>query len=330
MTEEFLVQRDAPQKLAKWINESWKLLFHTWHVPGVEWCLYLTAGKAQEERTPLYWKADSICAEKTAARFLSGWNGHNWASVPCILSCMWSWCLLDLLLQRLCLCLNAFSAQRSMGRPISRHWAQSSRELMSPGIMRNGRWWLTTSASLPLGVTIFNHVKNGSLIPEVRGGFELPLPEWSAHKYMFCFTDFHLFPVFLPHCLAQPLPQSSWFPVLCLVTKSCPTLCDPMDCSLPGSSVHGDSSGKNTGVGCHAFLQGIFPSQGSNPGLQHWLQADSSPAELPGKPSFLSRGPLPRETKWTECSLACNRDSPSPSCVFQGLCVSSRSIPHAI
>ena len=42
-------------------------------------------------------------------------------------------------------------------------------------------------------------------------------------------------------------------------------LSDPMDCSLPGSSsVHGNSPGKNTGVGCHAFLQGIFPTQGSN------------------------------------------------------------------
>ena len=29
------------------------------------------------------------------------------------------------------------------------------------------------------------------------------------------------------------------------------TLCDPMDCSAPGSSFHGDSPGKNTGVGCH-------------------------------------------------------------------------------
>jgi len=38
-----------------------------------------------------------------------------------------------------------------------------------------------------------------------------------------------------------------------------------MDCSLPGSSVHGDSPGKNTGVGCHALFQGIFPTQGSNP-----------------------------------------------------------------
>ena len=48
--------------------------------------------------------------------------------------------------------------------------------------------------------------------------------------------------------------------------KSCLTLCDPMDCSLAGSSVHGDSPGKNTGVGCHALLE-IFPTQGSNPRL---------------------------------------------------------------
>ena len=35
--------------------------------------------------------------------------------------------------------------------------------------------------------------------------------------------------------------------VLCLVTQSCPNLCDPMDCSLLGSSVLGDSPGKNSG-----------------------------------------------------------------------------------
>ena len=58
--------------------------------------------------------------------------------------------------------------------------------------------------------------------------------------------------------------------VLCLIAQSCPALCDPMDCSLPGSSVHGDSLGKNTGVGCHALLQGIFPTQGLNPGLWHF------------------------------------------------------------
>ena len=42
--------------------------------------------------------------------------------------------------------------------------------------------------------------------------------------------------------------------------------------SLPGSPVHGDTSGKNTGVGCHALLQGIFPIQGSNPGFLHCRQ----------------------------------------------------------
>ena len=59
---------------------------------------------------------------------------------------------------------------------------------------------------------------------------------------------------------------------VCLIAQSCLTLCDPMDCSPPGSSVHGDSPGKNTGVGCHALLQGIFLTQGLNPGLLHYRQ----------------------------------------------------------
>ena len=66
----------------------------------------------------------------------------------------------------------------------------------------------------------------------------------------------------------------------------CLTLCKPMDCSSPGSSVSGDSPGKNTGVGCHAVLQGIFPIQESNLhllSLLHW-QAGSLPLVPPGKP----------------------------------------------
>ena len=61
--------------------------------------------------------------------------------------------------------------------------------------------------------------------------------------------------------------------MLCLVTQLCPTLCDPMDCKPPGSSVHEDSPGKNTGVGCHALLQGIFLTQELNQGLLHcrWI-----------------------------------------------------------
>ena len=66
---------------------------------------------------------------------------------------------------------------------------------------------------------------------------------------------------------AQPL-----LCVLCLVAQSCLTLCDHMDCSSPGSSVHGDSPGKNTGVACSALHQGIFPTQGLNPGLLHCRQ----------------------------------------------------------
>ena len=48
--------------------------------------------------------------------------------------------------------------------------------------------------------------------------------------------------------------------VLCLVAQSCPTPCYPMDCRSPGSSVHGDSPGKNTGVCCQALLQAILLS----------------------------------------------------------------------
>ena len=57
--------------------------------------------------------------------------------------------------------------------------------------------------------------------------------------------------------------------VLRLITQSCPTFCDPLDCSFPGSFVHGDSLGKNTGVGCHTLLQGIFPTQALKLRLLH-------------------------------------------------------------
>ena len=56
----------------------------------------------------------------------------------------------------------------------------------------------------------------------------------------------------------------------CLVAQLCLTLFYPMDCSPQGWSVHGDSSGKNTGVGSHALLQGFFPTQGLSPGLPHY------------------------------------------------------------
>ena len=67
--------------------------------------------------------------------------------------------------------------------------------------------------------------------------------------------------------------------------QSCPTLCYPMDCSPPGSTVHGDSTGMNAGVSYHALLQGIFPTQRSNPGLLCLLhsRAGSLPLAPPEK-----------------------------------------------
>ena len=50
------------------------------------------------------------------------------------------------------------------------------------------------------------------------------------------------------------------------VAQSCPTLCDPMDCSP------WNSPGQNTGVGGLSLLKGIFPTQGFNPGLLHCRQ----------------------------------------------------------
>ena len=64
----------------------------------------------------------------------------------------------------------------------------------------------------------------------------------SGNSRNVCYIDFTFI-----HC--------GWLYVLCLVAQSCPTLCNPTDCSPLGFSAHGDSPGKNTGVGCHALLQ---------------------------------------------------------------------------
>ena len=56
-----------------------------------------------------------------------------------------------------------------------------------------------------------------------------------------------------------------------------------VDCSLPGSSVHRDSPGKSTGVGCHPLLQGNLPNRGMEP-RSPTFKADSLPSEPPGKP----------------------------------------------
>ena len=94
---------------------------------------------------------------------------------------------------------------------------------------------------------------------------------------------------------------------VCLVTQLCPTLYDSMDCSLLGFSVLGNSPGKNTGVGRHALLQGIYPTQGKKPGVPHCrrilyhLSHQGSPFKLlcesnPGQPELHKFPSSQRET----------------------------------
>ena len=80
-------------------------------------------------------------------------------------------------------------------------------------------------------------------------------------------------------------------PVPCWVAPFHLTLFDTMECCLPGSSVHGDPAGDNTRVDCHALLQGIFPTHGSNPGLLHCRHI-FLPSEPAGKPKNTGVGGL--------------------------------------
>ena len=153
------------------------------------------------------------------------------------------------------------------------------------------------SAANPLGI-------GGLTTPDLRSLNSAPLshppcPLSSVHGYWavvswdcFCFYDLFLFsdcwslPRF-PEIITKgglfltPLPPSPAAAAKSL--HSCLTLCDPMGCSLSGSSVHGVSPGKNTGVGCHA-QPGIEPRSPA-------LQADSLPLRHQGNP------PAPPDSK---------------------------------
>ena len=79
--------------------------------------------------------------------------------------------------------------------------------------------------------------------------------------------------------------DSTLVSMICVHAQSCLTLCNPMDCSLPGSSFPWNFPGKNTAVGCHVLLQVIFQTQGSNPSLLHLLPWQAESTTLPlGEP----------------------------------------------
>ena len=134
--------------------------------------------------------------------------------------------------------------------------------------------------------------------------YEFPVvPEPLVKKTIF--FSFHLFHTFVKTCICvgqffSPLFCSpdlygcsdadttlSW--LICahaMSPQSCPTLCDHMDLYPIRLHCPWDFPGKNTGVGCHSLLQGIFLTQGLNLcllGLLHW-QTGSSLLVPPGKP----------------------------------------------
>ena len=80
----------------------------------------------------------------------------------------------------------------------------------------------------------------------------------------FPFSEGTLSLTFLSKPTSAPSFLRKFSPVRAKLLQPCTTLCDPMDCNQPDSSVHGDSPGKKTEVGCHALLQGIFPTQRLN------------------------------------------------------------------
>ena len=90
---------------------------------------------------------------------------------------------------------------------------------------------------------------------------------------LYCIILYYIVLYSLLYCII-----AYWWEVKMLVSQLCPTLCDPMDCSphptppTPRLLCPWNSPSKNTGVSSHSLLQGIFPTQDSNPGLLHYRQ----------------------------------------------------------
>ena len=98
------------------------------------------------------------------------------------------------------------------------------------------------------------------------------LVTWSMEVVLFLSKAMEICKIFCSECMHAKLLQL------------CPTLCNPLDCSPPGSSVHRILQAR-TGVGCHTLLQEIFRTQGLNPCLLRllYLQVASLPLATPGK-----------------------------------------------
>ena len=103
----------------------------------------------------------------------------------------------------------------------------------------------------------------------------------------------------IPHTTTKILHATTKDPT-CVCAKSlqsCQTPCDPVDCKPIMLLCPGDSPGKNTRVGCHALLQGIFPTQGLNlylftsPALVDGFLTTSITWETPKAPTCHNKDP---------------------------------------
>ena len=127
-------------------------------------------------------------------------------------------------------------------------WTVAWQVPLSMGFSRQEYW--SGLPCLSLGDLPDPGIKPMSLMSPPLAGRFLPLVPPGKPMHVYTHTKRYMTTL---NCL--------WYVCVCLVTQLGPTLCNPMDCSPPGSFVHGDSLSKNIGVGCHALLQGIFPTQ---------------------------------------------------------------------
>ena len=107
----------------------------------------------------------------------------------------------------------------------------------------------------PLGVSFHLLIEDQGLV------LTAILVPFDSNRFIFCPRAMSFFQKLCP----GPFPPVT-IKVKREVTQLCPTLCDPVDC------IPWDFPGKSAGVDCHFLLQGIFPSQESNPGVPHCRQ----------------------------------------------------------
>ena len=132
----------------------------------------------------------------------------------------------------------------------------------------------STIKSIPYG-NIQNEMTSGKKCDSWRHEANLWGEEVNLQKVPSFVNQSHQWHWLKDNCTKMQGSLGLPFQVLYLVAQLCLTLCNPVDCSPPGSSVHGDSPCKHTGVSCYALLQEISPEiKPRSPALQ----ADSLPS----------------------------------------------------